>query len=144
MAIPPPSPQQVERFRDDLEALTGQGCAEPLGVAISGGPDSLALLLLAAAAFPGRVAAATVDHGLRAESADEAHHVASVCAELGCPHNILAIAVPDGARGIQAEARKARYGALRAWAEEAGIDQIATAHHADDQAETILMRLQRG
>ena len=56
--------EQVARFRADLEALTG-GAPERLGVAVSGGPDSLALLLLAHAAYPGRVHAATVDHGLR-------------------------------------------------------------------------------
>ena len=57
--------EQVARFRADLEALTG-GAPERLGLAVSGGPDSLALLLLADAAYPGRVHAATVDHGLRA------------------------------------------------------------------------------
>src|SRR5688500_19630401 len=65
-----PSPELV-RFRADVERLAG-GPPGGLGVAVSGGPDSLALLLLATAAFPGAVRAATVDHGLRPESAGEA------------------------------------------------------------------------
>ena len=60
-----PPAEQIARFRRDLEAVTGRvpDDAHPLGVAVSGGGDSLALLLLAAAAFPGAVLAATVDHG---------------------------------------------------------------------------------
>jgi len=142
--MPPfaPHPDVVGRFRRDLDALfAGAG---QIGVAVSGGPDSLALLLLAAAAFPGRVHAATVDHRLRPDSAIEALHVEDLCARIGCPHTILAVHVPDGPAGLQAEARSARYGALRDWAERQGIAALLTAHHADDQAETLLMRLQRG
>lgn len=137
-----PSPDQVARFRRDLDAL-GPVPAR-LGLAVSGGPDSLALLLLAAAALPGRVAAATVDHGLRPESRWEALHVEDICQRLGCPNDIIEVTVRDGPDGLQAEARDARYGALSRWAVNRGMDRIATAHHADDQAETLLMRLQRG
>lgn len=115
-----------------------------LGLAVSGGPDSMAMLLLSAAAFPGEIEAATVDHGLRPESAGEAALVADLCARLGCPHRTLRVAVPDGPAGLQGEARSARYAALRSWAAERGIHTLTTAHHADDQAETIMMRLQRG
>lgn len=115
-----------------------------LGVAVSGGPDSLALLLLAHDARPGEVAAATVDHGLRAEAADEAAMVARICAGLGVPHATLAVTVADDPSGVQATARRARYAALGEWAAEAGVTAIATAHHMDDQAETVLMRLARG
>lgn len=139
MAIPP---RPVERFRYDFEALAGAPAR--LGVAVSGGPDSLALLLLASAAFPGKVAAATGDHRLRKESAIEALHVEDVCARIGCPHTILDVSVPDGPGGLQAEARAARYAALGSWAAAEGLSHLATAHHADDQAETVLMRLQRG
>jgi tRNA(Ile)-lysidine synthase len=130
----------TERFGVDLAAL---GFAEgKLGVAVSGGPDSLALLLLAHAALPGRVEAATVDHGLRAESPAEAAMVAAICAGLGVPHATLTVTVGEG--NLQAEARSARYGALAKWMEERQLAALATAHHADDQAETLLLRLNRG
>jgi tRNA(Ile)-lysidine synthase len=133
----------LDRFRGDLDALAGPG-GGPLGVAVSGGPDSLALLLLAKAARPGQIRAATVDHGLRPESADEARHVATICAELGCPHDTLKVRVAPGGEGAQGQARRARYDALERWAAAAGLAGLLTAHHADDQAETLLMRLQRG
>lgn len=132
----------VARFRADLEALAGR---DPglLGVAVSGGPDSLALLLLAYAAFPGRVRAATVDHRLRPESAAEAAFVADVCAGLGVPHFILT-ADRAIAGNVQAGARALRYRLLAEWAKAEGVAFLLTAHHADDQAETMMMRLQRG
>ena len=112
-----------------------------LGLAVSGGPDSLALLVLAHAALPGRVEAATVDHGLRPEAGAEAAEVARVCEALGVPHAILPVDVAPG--NLQAEARMARYAALAEWVEERGLAALATAHQADDQAETLLMRLNR-
>lgn len=140
----PNAPEPAARFRADCEALTGAiGAGQRLGIAVSGGPDSLALLLLAAAAWPGQVAAATVDHGLRPESAGEAAMVARLCRERGIPHAVLHPASPITG-SIQAAARKARYAALDQWAEADGIDWLMTAHHADDQAETLLMRLNRG
>jgi len=134
----------LERFRANLAALWHEGADDArakLGIAVSGGPDSTALLLIAAAALPGRVEAATVDHGLRAESAREASDVASLCARLGVPHAVLLVHVAPG--NVQSEARAARYAALARWAEERVLWAVATAHHADDQAETLLLRLNR-
>lgn len=114
----------------------------PLGLAVSGGPDSLALLLLGAAAFPGSIAVASIDHGLRAEAAEEVALVERVCRELVVPFTSIKVSV--GAGNLQARAREARYAALVQWAEAEGLGAVATAHHADDQAETLLMRLARG
>lgn len=142
MIVPAPDAELVARFRVDLVALTGAAPGR-IGVAVSGGPDSLALLLLANAAFPDAVAAATVDHRLRPEAADEAAFVAGVSARLGVPHRTLtAEAAPVG--NVQSAARALRYRLLGQWASDEGMDWLLTAHHADDQAETLLMRLLRG
>jgi tRNA(Ile)-lysidine synthase len=138
-----PDAALVDRFRADLDALIGPGAR--LGLAVSGGPDSLAMLLLAAAAHPGEVEAATVDHGLRPESRAEAEMVATLCETLGVPHATLAIEwdLPP-TRAIQEQARSVRYGALAAWLRDRELRALLTAHHLDDQAETMLMRLNRG
>ena len=139
-ALTPPR-DLLDRFAADLDPLVPRDT--PLGIAVSGGPDSLALLLLAAAARPGMIEAATVDHGLRRASAKEARFVASVCADLAIPHQVLHAKVAPGA-SLQAQARTARYRVLGAWAIECDLGAVASAHHADDQAETLLMRLARG
>jgi tRNA(Ile)-lysidine synthase len=90
------------------------------------------------------VVAATVDHRLRIESRDEAQMVARVCERLGVPHAILDVDVADDPAGLQAAARAARYQALTRYAREEGAAFLATGHHLDDQAETLLMRLARG
>lgn len=138
-----PAAEAIARFAADLDALAAADAR--IGIAVSGGPDSLALLLLAAAARPGRIEAATIDHGLRAESAGEAAMVASLCAKLGVPHRtLLADWSEPPTANIQAEARAMRYRLLNDWAIEQALTAVATAHHADDQAETLLMRLARG
>jgi len=142
-----PDAASVERFRSDFEAVLGRPLAadERIALAVSGGPDSMAMLALAAAAFPDQVITATVDHGLRPESADEAAMVGGYCAERGVRHAALRIAAPpEAGDNIQAWAREERYALLRRWAVESGAASLATAHHADDQAETFLMRAARG
>ena len=130
----------VARFAEALGRLWPEGGR--LGLAVSGGPDSLAMLLLAEAAIPGEFEVATVDHGLRPESAAECAMVAELCAARSIPCAVLRVDVAEG--NLQAKARAARYAALGDWAGERGLSAIATAHHADDQAETLLMRLGRG
>jgi tRNA(Ile)-lysidine synthase len=134
---------QAERFASSLEAVwpARERAGARLGVAVSGGPDSTALLLLAAASLNGEVEAATVDHGLRPESAAEAEAVAALCGRLGVAHATLPVEVAPG--NLQSEARVARYAALGQWMEARGLGALATAHHADDQAETLLLRLNR-
>jgi len=138
-----PAAEAVIRFAADLDALLNPG--ERLGVAVSGGPDSLALLVLAAAARPGLVAAASVDHGLRTGSRREAEAVARLCSAIGVGHDILTIEWPNKpTSALQERARDARYAALGEWAVDRGLAAVATGHHADDQAETLVMRLVRG
>jgi tRNA(Ile)-lysidine synthase len=119
------------------------GCREqPLGLAVSGGPDSVALLLLCwACARSDSLFVATVDHGLRPESAGEAAQVGELCVRLGVAHTVLNVNVPARRGGVQAAARAARYAALAGWCPG---PWLLTAHHRDDVAETLLMRLARG
>ena len=137
------TPAQAGRFAADLAALwPADERAGPLGLAVSGGPDSLALMLLAHAALPGRIAVASIDHGLRPEAAGEVALVERLAAERAIPFTAIALTRQPG--NVQAQARTGRYAALAEWAKGAGLGAIATAHHADDQAETLLMRLNRG
>ena len=101
----------------------------------------MAMLLLAhAAGFDCHVA--TVNHGLRVEAADECRLVENLCGKLDVACTTIDIMLAKG--NVQQEARRARYAALAEWAMREGIRTILTAHHADDQAETLLMRLNRG
>ncbi|MBV1901722.1 MAG: tRNA lysidine(34) synthetase TilS, partial [Kordiimonadaceae bacterium] len=113
-----------------------------IAVAVSGGADSLCLLLLTAASF--NVTALTVDHGLRDGSAAEAKWVAEVCERSGIPHVTLLWQGEKPTANIQAQAREARYELMRNWCVHNGVHHLATAHHREDQAETVLLRLARG
>ncbi|MFS8037463.1 tRNA lysidine(34) synthetase TilS [Xanthobacter sp. AM11] len=118
-------------------------------IAVSGGPDSTALLHLAARwralrADGPALFAATVDHGLRAASTGEAEAVGHAASRLRIPHHTLAWSGAKPERGIQEAARDARYGLLAAAARETGATALALAHTLDDQAETVLFRLARG
>jgi tRNA(Ile)-lysidine synthase len=133
----------IERFRRDLDAYVALDA--PVGVAVSGGPDSLALLLMAAEARPSMVEAVTVDHALRPESRAEAELVGGICERLGVPHAILtAVWEEKPETAIQERARAMRYRLIGDWARARGLAAVLTAHHLDDQAETFLMRLARG
>lgn len=139
-------PAATERFNVDLSKLFDVADGTLL-VAVSGGPDSVALLLLAHGLLGSRCSAATVDHGLRAEAAVEAAWVASLCATLGIAHATLSAPMPERAgrtRNLSSRARALRYDLLSAHAAAIGATAIATAHHVDDQVETLVMRLNRG
>jgi tRNA(Ile)-lysidine synthase len=116
-----------------------------LAVAVSGGADSMALLLLThdwAKKQNGKVIALTVDHQLRKESATEAAQVKKWCAKHTIEHHTLIW--KHASRGTQTEARDARYALLTDWCKKHNILHLLTAHHRDDQAETFFFRLARG
>ncbi len=114
-------------------------------LAVSGGPDSTALMGCAALCGAGiPLVVATIDHGLRPASAAEAEQVAGLAARFGFAHQVLAWAGPKPAARLQEAARAARYRLLAGLAREAGADLVLTAHTLDDQAETVLMRLCAG
>lgn len=147
MSAAEPAEPLDDAARDAL--LAGFAAFPALLIAVSGGPDSTALLWLAARwrdarAEGPRLVVATVDHRLRPEAAAEAEGVARLSAGLGLPHRTLAWEGPKPAHGLQAAAREARYALLAAAAREEGASAIALAHTADDQAETVLFRLARG
>ncbi|HSI40447.1 MAG TPA: tRNA lysidine(34) synthetase TilS [Xanthobacteraceae bacterium] len=118
-------------------------------LAVSGGPDSTALMLLAQRwralrPFGPVLHAASVDHGLRAAGADEAAAAGRLAAKLGLPHATLAWTGDKPQAGVPEAARNARYALLLAQARALGATALATAHTLDDQAETVLFRLARG
>ncbi|MFK7944364.1 MAG: tRNA lysidine(34) synthetase TilS [Paracoccaceae bacterium] len=128
-----------------IEAFQRLLPAGSIGVAVSGGGDSMALLAMMHETRAQKLFAATVNHGLRAEATDEAEMVAAYCTEHSIPHAILPVSgLADDPGNLQANARDARYRALAEWARTRGLDTILLAHTMDDQAETVLMRLARG
>jgi tRNA(Ile)-lysidine synthase len=131
------------------ECDLGESTSAGLVVAVSGGPDSFALADVLSDLRRRwqklRLLVVSIDHGLRPESADECERVESFCRARALPFLGVRVTV-TGAGGVQAAAREARYAALEQAAEaHFGADGlIATAHHADDRAETLLLRLLRG
>ena len=139
----PISAQDAKRLFADWKA------APAIVLAVSGGPDSIALMWLASrwrrALVRGpRLVAVTVDHGLRTESAGEASEVKRLARGLGLPHHTLRWTGAKPKTGLPAAARAARYRLLAKAAQDHGASHILTAHTRDDQAETLLMRMLRG
>jgi tRNA(Ile)-lysidine synthase len=124
-------------------ALLGFLPDEPIAIAVSGGGDSMALLLMAHAAFGVHITALTVDHRLRAESAAEALQVKRWCRARDIAHVTLKLAEPPSG-SLQAAARAARYAALQGWCERRKVRLLFAAHTRDDVAEGFLLRLARG
>lgn len=142
-----PHPLTPVEFSPLLDALGPFETAPHIAVAVSGGADSLALTLLAAAwarARGGRMTALTVDHGLRPEAAGEARQVGAWLAAQGIGHHVLVWRGGKPGGDLQAAARAARYRLLADWCSDAGVLHLLLAHHQEDQAETVLLRLARG
>lgn len=137
-----PLPQNFQNCLSDfLSHLTDR---RPLGVAVSGGSDSLGMLYgLAGLIAPVKLVALTVDHGLRAGSADEARRVKSHCRRLGVCHETLLWDDKPPVAGLQAAARTARYRLLGSAAARLGLAAVLTAHTSGDQDETLEMRRAR-
>jgi tRNA(Ile)-lysidine synthase len=136
-----------EEFAARLDRLGPFERLPRLAVAVSGGPDSLALALLAAVwarRRGGEIAALTIDHKLRPESAAEAQDVGSWLGARGIAHHTLGWEGPHPTSDIQAAARAARYRLLEAWCGAHGYLHLLTAHHLEDRAETFWLRLARG
>ena len=139
----PISAQHAKRLFADWKSVPA------VVLAVSGGPDSVALMWLAVRwrrtlACGPRLIAVTVDHGLRAEAAREAREVKRLARALDLPHRTMRWTGAKPRSGLPAAARRARYRLLAQAARSSGATHILTAHTRDDQAETLLMRLFRG
>src|SRR5579859_7234462 len=134
-------------FAAVLSAIGGFEPRPFIAIAVSGGPDSLALTILAdrwARERGGSAVALTVDHRLRPESAEEADTVGCWLAARGIAHTALVWDGPKPATGIQEAARAARYRLLAEWCAVEGCLHLLTAHQREDQAETHLIRQRAG
>ena len=135
-----------QMLRLTIGSSVASGRLKRLGVAVSGGSDSMALLDLMvwnAKKLGFEVCAVTVDHGLRKEAREEAAQVSSFCSQVGILHDVLVWKGWDGRGNLQGRARKARYKLIADWAKQRKITRVALGHTEDDQAETVMMRLAR-
>ncbi|KAF0112886.1 MAG: tRNA(Ile)-lysidine synthase [Rhodospirillaceae bacterium] len=143
----PASPLDDAAFARLVQAVGPFETKPQVAVAVSGGADSMALCVLMgrwARHHGGEAVALTVDHALRPESAAEARQVGAWIRTLGLAHHVLTHTGPMPRADIQAAARAARYRLLETWCQTEGIVHLALAHHEEDQAETLLLRLARG
>ncbi len=141
--IDPTTPGALDRLFSVFAAC------EAVGIAVSGGTDSLALMLLAhnwasQQQKPPRLVVYTVDHGLRPEAAEEVAFVLAQAGRLGLEARALKWEHGEITSGLQEQARAARYRLIGAAMAADGVPVLATAHHRSDQAETVLMRLAHG
>ena len=144
MSVTIPTPDIAARFHSAVAANLSHDPNGLIGLSVSGGGDSVAMMHLAARMIePCRLRVVTVDHGLRAGAADEIALVAAQAEKLGLSHTVLRWTW-DGQGNLQAAARAGRWTAIRKWAEAETIDTIFLGHTEDDQLETLLMRLARG
>ena len=132
-----------KKFLESLLRLETGGPGETILAAVSGGPDSMAMLCWLASAGV-KLRAITIDHGLRPESKSEAEAVAKFCEKINAPHTIVEWRGPKPKTGIEEAARAARYDLMIDFCRKNNIGVIATAHHLDDQIETFWMNLSRG
>ncbi|MGA8591719.1 MAG: tRNA lysidine(34) synthetase TilS, partial [Pseudolabrys sp.] len=137
------APSEAKALFSDLQVFP------VLTLAVSGGPDSTALMLLAARwrdslRTKPKLIAVTIDHGLRKESSDEAAAVARLARKLNISHCTVRWNSRKPSTGVQEKARAARYRLLGEAARKAGAAHVLTAHTLDDQAETVLIRMSRG
>lgn len=141
------APLTLAELAARLAAIGGFEARPRIAVAVSGGPDSIALVLLAARwarRNGGGAAALIVDHGLRPESAAEAKIAAGWLTDRGIAREILRWDGAKPASGIQEAAREARYRLLAEWCRRHGVLHLLTAHHQEDQVETHLIRRRAG
>ena len=149
-ATPTPRPTRASappgaRANPALAPLLALNPSFPVAIAFSGGADSTALLHAAAQAWPQRVQAIHVHHGLQPAAQAFASHCEKLCSDLGVPLHIRAVDARHAAgESPEDAARKARYRALAGAAAEAGAATVLLAQHADDQVETLLLALSRG
>lgn len=146
-AIAPATPDIERHFYGIMETLGPFERRPAVALALSGGVDSMALALLAhdwVQQQGGRLVALTVDHGLRDASAAEAKEVARLCRQHGIEHHTLRWQPEKRQGSVQSRAREARYRLLGDWCRTHHILHLLTAHHQDDQAETLFFRLARG
>ncbi|WP_415921236.1 tRNA lysidine(34) synthetase TilS [Tateyamaria sp. SN6-1] len=136
----------IDPLIEAIDEAVGHRPPERMGVAVSGGGDSIALLSALARYTTDRkidLHVITIDHGLRPEFKSEVAVVTSLCQKLNLQHHLEYWSGWDGAGNMQAEAREGRYALMADWAYAHQIEYIALGHTADDQAETFLMRLAR-